>query len=164
MERWLSDADALFLRRDRAEPFDCAAMTRPGPDRHPVAANESVSVLLAVRTLRDILTKFGPTGPATPPPARPPTPEERDPKRRLVRDSRTLPDGTTFVGRRYAECQGWLLSLDRRWFRRRVHVSSVVAWIEDTAEPIEGGMSGSPIVTDEGRRSALYRSQQLRNR
>jgi hypothetical protein len=27
---------------------------------------------------------------------------------------------------------------------------SVVAWIQDAAEPIEGGMSGSPIVTDEG--------------
>jgi hypothetical protein len=31
-----------------------------------------------IRTLRGILAKFGPMGPAPPPPARPPTVEERD--------------------------------------------------------------------------------------
>jgi hypothetical protein len=34
-----------------------------------------------IRVLRDILTKFGPMGPAPLPPGRPPTPEERDSSR-----------------------------------------------------------------------------------
>jgi hypothetical protein len=43
-------------------------------DRYPLSPR--------IRTLRDILAKFGPMGPAPRPPARPPTPEERDPRRR----------------------------------------------------------------------------------
>ena len=34
-----------------------------------------------IRVLRGILAKFGQMGPAPPPPARPPIPEERDPRR-----------------------------------------------------------------------------------
>jgi hypothetical protein len=40
-------------------------------DRYPLSPR--------IRTLRGILYKFGPMGPAPPPPARRPTPEERDP-------------------------------------------------------------------------------------
>ncbi len=42
-------------------------------DRYPLSPR--------IRTLRGILAMFGPMGPALPPPARPPTPEERDPSR-----------------------------------------------------------------------------------
>jgi hypothetical protein len=43
-------------------------------DRYPLSPR--------VQTLRGILAKFGPMAPTPPPPARPPTPEERDPNRR----------------------------------------------------------------------------------
>jgi hypothetical protein len=43
-------------------------------DRYPLSPR--------IRVLRGILTKFGPMGPSPLPPARPPTPEERDPRRR----------------------------------------------------------------------------------
>jgi hypothetical protein len=42
-------------------------------DRYPLSPR--------VRLLRQVLAKFGPMAPAPPPPARPPTPEERDPGR-----------------------------------------------------------------------------------
>jgi len=42
-------------------------------DRYPLSPR--------IQTLRGIIAKFGPSAPA-PPPARPPTPEERDPSRR----------------------------------------------------------------------------------
>jgi hypothetical protein len=42
-------------------------------DRYPLSPR--------IRMLRGILTKFGPMGPKPLPPARPPTPEERDPRR-----------------------------------------------------------------------------------
>jgi hypothetical protein len=48
-------------------------------DRYPLSPR--------IQILRDILAKFGPMGPA-PPPARPPTPEERDPRRRPRAQSR----------------------------------------------------------------------------
>ncbi|MBV8525698.1 MAG: hypothetical protein JOY71_26900 [Acetobacteraceae bacterium] len=43
-------------------------------DRYPLSPR--------IQTLRGILTKFGSRAPAPPPPARPPTPDERDPSRR----------------------------------------------------------------------------------
>jgi len=43
-------------------------------DRYPLSPR--------VQTLRGILGKFGQIAPAQPPPARPPTPEQRDPSRR----------------------------------------------------------------------------------
>ena len=42
-------------------------------DRYPLSPR--------IRLLRQILAKFGPMAPAPPPPARPPTAEERDPRR-----------------------------------------------------------------------------------
>jgi hypothetical protein len=46
-------------------------------DRYPLSPR--------IQALRGILAKFGPMAPAPSPPARPPTPEERDPSRRLER-------------------------------------------------------------------------------
>jgi hypothetical protein len=43
-----------------------------------------------------------------------------------------------------------LLSLDGRWFRCTLWASSRALWIKDAAEPIVGGMSGSPILNDDG--------------
>jgi hypothetical protein len=46
--------------------------------------------------------------------------------------------------------RGWLLSLDGRWFRCTVRIiNDGPLWISETEEPIEGGMSGSPIISDE---------------
>jgi hypothetical protein len=44
--------------------------------------------------------------------------------------------------------EAWLLSLDRHWFECRVHYLNDYGplWVYKTAEPIRGGMSGSPIV------------------
>jgi hypothetical protein len=44
--------------------------------------------------------------------------------------------------------EAWLLSLDRHWFECRVHYlhSFGPLYVYKTAEPIRGGMSGSPIV------------------
>jgi hypothetical protein len=49
-------------------------------DRYPLSPR--------IQTLRGILTKFGPMAPAPPPPAKPPTAEERDPNRRPRSKSR----------------------------------------------------------------------------
>lgn len=43
-----------------------------------------------------------------------------------------------------------LLSLDGRWLRCTLWASSRALWIKDAAEPIVGGMSGSPILNDDG--------------
>jgi hypothetical protein len=46
--------------------------------------------------------------------------------------------------------QGWMMSLEGNWFRCRFQViNDGPLWISETEEPIEGGMSGSPIITDE---------------
>ena len=44
--------------------------------------NDRFPLSPCIQTLRGILAEFGPIAPASPPPARPPTPEERDPSRR----------------------------------------------------------------------------------
>jgi hypothetical protein len=44
----------------------------------------------------------------------------------------------------------WLLSLDGRWFECLVHSYGGPLWITNAAEPIVGGMSGSPILTHDG--------------
>lgn len=46
----------------------------------------------------------------------------------------------------------WLLSLDCRWTRCAVEaIPEGGLWIVDAPDGIRGGMSGSPIVTDDGR-------------
>jgi Trypsin-like peptidase domain len=44
----------------------------------------------------------------------------------------------------------WLLSLDGRWCRCTVRHSGSILWISNAADGIVGGMSGSPIVADDG--------------
>jgi hypothetical protein len=44
----------------------------------------------------------------------------------------------------------WLLSLDDRWFRCNVKHNGGPLWIADAVEGIVGGMSGSPIVAEDG--------------
>ena len=48
-------------------------------------------------------------------------------------------------------CKARLLSLDQQWFRCAVqhHIDGPL-WISDAAEPIVGGMSGSPILDEAG--------------
>ncbi len=60
-------------------------------------------------------------------------------------ESMTVPGPPSWEGR------AWLLSLDGRWFRCAVSAGSRGLNIPEAAEPIEGGMSGSPIVSEEGR-------------
>jgi hypothetical protein len=44
----------------------------------------------------------------------------------------------------------WLLSLDGRWCRCTVRHNGSMLWISNAADGIVGGMSGSPIVADDG--------------
>ncbi len=45
---------------------------------------------------------------------------------------------------------GWLLSLDGNWMRCNVRHHSGPLWIENAEYGIRGGMSGSPILDDDG--------------
>jgi len=65
MQLDLTDAETLALLNLLTETIE--------GDRYPLSPR--------IQTLRAILAKFGPMGPAPRPPARPPTPEERDPRR-----------------------------------------------------------------------------------
>jgi hypothetical protein len=69
----------------------------------------------------------------------------------------TLPDALTpqggaqtFLGPPKWHGRGWLLSLDGRWFGCDVSATWQTLRIENTAEPIRAGMSGSPIVSVDG--------------
>jgi hypothetical protein len=44
----------------------------------------------------------------------------------------------------------WMISLDSRLFRCVVKSIGHALWISDSAESIRGGMSGSPIIADDG--------------
>jgi hypothetical protein len=47
--------------------------------------------------------------------------------------------------------KAWLLSLDNKWFRCTVQYRNNGGfWINDAAKEIRGGMSGSPIISDDG--------------
>jgi hypothetical protein len=49
--------------------------------------------------------------------------------------------------------RGWMLSLERKWFGCTVEYFKRVdgpLWISAPAQPIEGGMSGSPVISDDG--------------
>jgi hypothetical protein len=49
--------------------------------------------------------------------------------------------------------RGWLLSLEREWFRCTVQYmkrGDGPLWICNTAQPIVGGISGSPVISDHG--------------
>jgi hypothetical protein len=67
-----------------------------------------------------------------------------------ARREHRLPDGAFFNVPGKGEIDARLLSLDGRWFSCRVHYQSMGApWIAAAAEPISGGMSGSPIVSED---------------
>ena len=66
----------------------------------------------------------------------------------MRREVITLSTGT-IQGPLKGECAGWLLSLDNRWFRCDLIVSAAAVLIENAAEHIVGGVSGSPIVMDD---------------
>ena len=64
-----------------------------------------------------------------------------------------FPDGKVRNIPAAGEVSAQLLSLDGEWFRCRVNyplTSDAALWISDAAEPICGGMSGSPIVSESG--------------
>jgi len=50
-----------------------------------------------------------------------------------------------------AECKAWLLSLDGQWFRCDVTLGNRALTINAAADKLAGGMSGSPIVSDDGK-------------
>lgn len=58
----------------------------------------------------------------------------------LVDRARPLPIGAAKKGR------AWVLGLDGRWFRYDLEKPRSPLWSTSPAEPITGGMSGSPIV------------------
>jgi hypothetical protein len=58
--------------------------------------------------------------------------------------------GTTIPGPPKWEGSGKLLSLDGRWFPCKLRALSRGICVYETAEPIRGGMSGSPILTEAG--------------
>jgi trypsin-like peptidase len=60
--------------------------------------------------------------------------------------------GNWRVAKQDSKVRAWLLALSGRWFRCMVGSPAGRAlWIEDAAEEIAGGMSGSPILDDRGR-------------
>jgi hypothetical protein len=61
----------------------------------------------------------------------------------------TMP--ATILGPPSAECKAWLLSLDGQWFRCEVTVGDRALTIDSAADKLAGGMSGSPIVSDDGK-------------
>jgi hypothetical protein len=58
--------------------------------------------------------------------------------------------GATMRGPLSGECRGWMLSLAGQWFPCKVTAQPGALRFEDAAEAAEGGMSGSPIVNDDG--------------
>ncbi len=47
--------------------------------------------------------------------------------------------------------RGWMFSLDGSWIECTVGHNRSMCWIEAGADKIQGGMSGSPILADDGR-------------
>ncbi len=67
-----------------------------------------------------------------------------------ARKTHTHPDGSTVLLPPRAESAAWLLSLGGQWFACRVESSGRGLWIAERSARIEGGMSGSPIVSQHG--------------
>jgi hypothetical protein len=60
-------------------------------------------------------------------------------------DAATLP-----IADAAASSPAWLLSRECQWVRCQVENNGAGWWIRDAVQPIVGGMSGSPILSDEG--------------
>jgi hypothetical protein len=61
----------------------------------------------------------------------------------------TMPPGSIFLPPAW-EGPARLLALDGRSFRCKLRAGSRALWVKDAAEPMVGGMSGSPILNDDG--------------
>jgi hypothetical protein len=65
-------------------------------------------------------------------------------------ESATLPLGTLLPKKLQAELEGWLLALDGAPFRCKLNYFGDGGLWVNAAQPIVGGMSGSPILADNG--------------
>ena len=54
------------------------------------------------------------------------------------------------LGMANEKCRGWMLSLEGRWVACEVNHCGGPLWVREAAHPIAAGMSGSPIVDDDG--------------
>jgi hypothetical protein len=59
-------------------------------------------------------------------------------------------DGSMIRGKRKATSKAWMLTLDGKWFSCHIAVYDRALWIQDAAEPVHSGMSGSPIILLDG--------------
>jgi hypothetical protein len=51
-----------------------------------------------------------------------------------------------------SEGEAWLLSLDANWFRCSAeYINDGPLWLSDLEQPMVGGMSGSPIIAEDGK-------------
>jgi hypothetical protein len=66
------------------------------------------------------------------------------------RQRHRLPDGQIMSGPRKAVSEALMLSLDGEWFSCWITSAGRALWIEDAAQPIRSGMSGSPIILPDG--------------
>jgi hypothetical protein len=71
-------------------------------------------------------------------------------KLRLRRPPHRSSSGIAFVGFPQALSTALILSLDGEWFSCRIRCTGRVLWIEDAAQEIRGGMSGSPVILPDG--------------
>jgi len=71
-------------------------------------------------------------------------------KLRFERPIHRLPDGTTIPGNAEATSEALMLSLDGEWFSCRITSFGRSLWIENAMQPIQSGMSGSPIILPDG--------------
>src|SRR5262249_2008888 len=69
---------------------------------------------------------------------------------RFRRPRRRLQNGTVIPLPRKAVSDARMLSLDGEWFSCRIRSLGRALWIEDAAQPIRSGMSGSPIILPGG--------------
>jgi hypothetical protein len=66
--------------------------------------------------------------------------------------ARSLPSGekVELLGPPQAQTRGWMLALDGHWFSCDVHAFERSLWIRNATSDIASGMSGSPILDDDG--------------
>jgi hypothetical protein len=67
----------------------------------------------------------------------------------FVREPVKLPDGTEFQRPPYVEAEACVLSLENKWFACRLTSRGRSLWVEKAKQPLVGGMSDSPIISDD---------------
>jgi hypothetical protein len=66
--------------------------------------------------------------------------------------ARLMPESPLLMADAPKTARAWLLSLEEEWFECEVwHHLDGPFWIRNAATPIIGGMSGSPILNDDGK-------------